>query len=161
MRTEEIISLPITELSDPKGCILWLWFTNNHMIEAAKCLETWGFKLKTILTWEKVTNDGTRTRFGTGHWLRNATEHCSLAVRGEVRAFSGETLTNESTILHAPRREHSRKPEAFYRMVETLCPSMKKLEMFARETRNGWDSWGNEVGKFDEKAQPKESRLSA
>jgi N6-adenosine-specific RNA methylase IME4 len=161
MRTDEIISLPITELSDPKGCILWLWFTNNHMIEAAKCLETWGFKLKTILTWEKVTNDGTRTRFGTGHWLRNATEHCSLAVRGEIRAFSGQTLTNESTILHAPRREHSRKPEAFYRMVETLCPNMKKLEMFARETRSGWDSWGNEVGKFDEKAQPKGSRLSA
>ncbi|MEH2233898.1 MAG: MT-A70 family methyltransferase [Nostoc sp.] len=110
MRTEEILALPIPELCGSNGCILWLWFTNNHMIEAAQCLQTWGFELKTILTWEKVTKDGTKTHLGVGHWLRNSTEHCALAVRGNVKAFSGRTLTNESTILHSPRREHSRKP---------------------------------------------------
>lgn len=161
MRTEEILSLPMRELLDPKGGVLWLWFTNNHLSETSKCLEAWGFELKTILTWEKVTNDGSRTRFGTGHWLRNATEHCALAVRGEVRAFSGRTLTNESTILHAPRREHSRKPDEFYDMVEKLCPNMKKLELFARETRSGWDSWGNEVDKFDPKEKHHSSLIGA
>ncbi|AVH63719.1 MT-A70 family methyltransferase [Nostoc sp. 'Peltigera membranacea cyanobiont' N6] len=155
MRTEEILALPIPELCGSNGCILWLWFTNNHMIEAAHCLETWGFELKTILTWEKVTKDNTKTHLGVGHWLRNSTEHCALAVRGNVKAFAGRTLTNQSSILHSPRREHSRKPEQFFELVEKLCPDMTKLEMFARESRVGWDCWGDEALKFD---QPVEER---
>ncbi|UKP01139.1 MT-A70 family methyltransferase [Nostoc sp. UHCC 0870] len=150
MRTEEILALPIPELCDKSGCVLWLWFTNNHMIEAAQCLQVWGFELKTILTWEKVTKDGTKTHIGVGHWLRNSTEHCALAVRGNVKAFSGRTLTNESTILHAKRREHSPKPPQFFELVDKLCPDMTKLEMFARESRDGWDSWGDEADLFDE-----------
>ncbi|MBD2511128.1 adenine-specific DNA methyltransferase [Nostoc muscorum FACHB-395] len=150
MRTEEILALPIPELCGSNGCILWLWFTNNHMIEAAQCLETWGFELKTILTWEKVTKDGTKTHLGVGHWLRNSTEHCALAVRGNVKAFAGRTLTNQSTILHSPRREHSRKPESFYQLVDKLCPDITKLEMFARESRDGWDCWGDEADLFDQ-----------
>jgi N6-adenosine-specific RNA methylase IME4 len=155
MHIQEILSLPVPDLSDRTGSVLWLWYTNNHMIEAAHCLQTWGFELKTILTWEKVTKDGTKTHLGVGHWLRNSTEHCALAVRGNVKAFSGRTLTNESTILHSPRREHSRKPENFYQLVDKLCPDITKLEMFARESRVGWDCWGDEALKFD---QPVEER---
>lgn len=150
MRTEEILALPIPELCGSNGCILWLWFTNNHMVEAAQCLQTWGFELKTILTWEKVTKDNTKTHLGVGHWLRNSTEHCALAVRGNVKAFAGRTLTNQSSILHSPRREHSRKPEQFFELVEKLCPDMTKLEMFARSSRVGWDCWGDEALKFDQ-----------
>ena len=150
MRTEEILALPIPELCNRNGCILWLWFTNNHMVEAAQCLQVWGFELKTILTWEKVTKDGTKTHLGVGHWLRNSTEHCALAVRGNVKAFAGRTLTNQSSILHSPRREHSRKPEQFFELVEKLCPDMTKLEMFARSSRVGWDCWGDEAGLFDQ-----------
>ncbi|MBC1224521.1 adenine-specific DNA methyltransferase [Nostoc sp. UCD121] len=155
MRTEEILALPIPELCGSNGCILWLWFTNNHMVEAAQCLQTWGFELKTILTWEKVTKDNTKTHLGVGHWLRNSTEHCALAVRGNVKAFAGRTLTNQSSILHSPRREHSRKPEQFFELVEKLCPDITKLEMFARSSRIGWDCWGDEALKFD---QPVEER---
>ncbi|MDZ8069938.1 MAG: MT-A70 family methyltransferase [Nostoc sp. DedQUE08] len=61
MHIQEILSLPVPDLSDRTGSVLWLWYTNNHMIEAAHCLETWGFELKTILTWEKVTKDNTKT----------------------------------------------------------------------------------------------------
>ncbi|MHC5747025.1 MAG: MT-A70 family methyltransferase [Nostoc sp.] len=150
MHIEEILSLPVPDLSDRTGSVLWLWYTNNHMIEAAQCLQTWGFELKTILTWEKVTKDGTKTHLGVGHWLRNSTEHCALAVRGNVKAFSGRTLTNESTILHSPRREHSRKPESFYQLVDKLCPDITKLEMFARESRDGWDCWGDQADLFDQ-----------
>ncbi|MBN3910570.1 MAG: adenine-specific DNA methyltransferase [Nostoc sp. NMS1] len=150
MHIEEILSLPVPDLSDRTGSVLWLWYTNNHMVEAAQCLQTWGFELKTILTWEKVTKDGTKTHLGVGHWLRNSTEHCALAVRGNVKAFSGRTLTNESTILHSPRREHSRKPENFYQLVDKLCPDITKLEMFARESRDGWDCWGDQADLFDQ-----------
>lgn len=160
MRTEEILALPIPELCGSNGCILWLWYTNNHMVEAAQCLQTWGFELKTILTWEKVTKDGTKTHLGVGHWLRNSTEHCALAVRGNVKAFSGRTLTNESTILHSPRREHSRKPESFYQLVDKLCPDITKLEMFARESRDGWDCWGDEALKFDQPVEQSQQDIS-
>ncbi|MHC5779010.1 MT-A70 family methyltransferase [Nostoc sp.] len=160
MRTEEILALPIPELCGSNGCILWLWFTNNHMVEAAQCLQVWGFELKTILTWEKVTKDNTKTHLGVGHWLRNSTEHCALAVRGNVKAFSGRTLTNESTILHSPRREHSRKPESFYQLVDKLCPDITKLEMFARESRYGWDCWGDEALKFDQPVEQSQQDIS-
>lgn len=146
MQPEEILRLPVPELCD-KDAVLWLWFTNNHMIEAANCISHWGFKLKTILTWEKVAKNGA-TRLGTGHWLRNCTEHCILATRGNVVSFShSKRLTNQPTILKAERREHSRKPDEFYDLVEHLCTG-SKLEMFARQKRIGWDAWGNEVDKF-------------
>ncbi len=147
MKTEEIIDLPIPSLCEEKGAILWLWTTNNHMPEACTCLQAWGFTLKTILTWEKVTKSG-KSRIGTGHWLRNATESCLLSTRGKVQSFSHrKKLTNQSTILHAQRREHSRKPEEFYQLVEHLCDG-SKLELFARQERHGWDAWGNEINKF-------------
>ncbi len=144
MALNQILDLPVPELSERAGCVLWLWYTNNHAAEAVKCLERWRFELKTILTWEKVTKAGT-PHIGTGHWLRNCTEHCFLATRGKVSSFAHtKLLTNQSTILRAPRTEHSRKPEAFYQLVEQLCQS-SKLEMFARRKREGWDSWGDEL----------------
>ena len=149
MKIEEILKLPVPDLCNQDGAVLWLWFTNNHMIEASQCIEHWGFELKTILTWLKVSKAG-NPRIGTGHWLRNCTEHCILATKGKVTSFShAKTLTNDSTILMSPRREHSRKPDEFYELVNKLCTS-SKLEMFARQKRQGWDSWGNETDKFKE-----------
>ena len=147
MNIEDILKLPVTSLCSPKGTVLWLWFTNNHILEASQCITHWNLTIKTVLTWEKIAKNG-KTRIGTGHWLRNCTEHCMLATFGQVKSFSHlKKLTNQPTILHAQRREHSRKPEEFYDLVEQLCDGTK-LEMFARQKRNGWDVWGNEIDKF-------------
>ena len=147
MKTEDIVNLPIPDLCEDKGAVLWLWTTNNHMPEACTCLQAWEFTLKTILTWSKVTKSG-NVRIGTGHYLRNSSEHCLLATTGKVPSFSHrKKLTNQSTILRAQRREHSRKPEEFYHLVEHFCEG-SKLELFARQQREGWDSWGNETDKF-------------
>lgn len=78
-----------------------------------------------------------------GDWLRGKTEHAILAVRGRPLV----TLTNQTTAFTAPVREHSRKPDEFYALVEALCPG-SKLEMFAREAREGWAAWGAEADKF-------------
>jgi len=87
-----------------------------------------------------------------GHWLRNCTEHCILATKGKPNSFKYlGTLTNQPTVLRARRREHSRKPEEFFKLVDSLC-SGEKLEMFARERRSGWDTWGDEVELFEEVA---------
>lgn len=142
------MQLPVRDLASDRGAVLWLWFTNSHMLEAAKCMEHWDFTLKTILTWEKISKSG-KTRIGTGHYLRNASEHCILATTGKIASFSHQkTLTNQSTILRAERRQHSRKPEEFYSLVESLCKG-NKIELFARQKREGWDSWGDEIDKFE------------
>ncbi len=132
MSTEEICALPVARHAEA-SCLLWLWTTNAFMRQVFVCLDAWGFQEKTILTWVK-------DRMGVGDWLRGRSEHCILAVRGKPLVM----LTNQTTVLEAPLREHSRKPEAFYALVEALCPGTK-LEMFAREARDGWQAWGAEA----------------
>src|SRR4051794_39948918 len=82
-----------------------------------------------------------KDRFGYGHWLRERTEHCIMAVRGKPTI----TLTNQSTWLDAPMRRHSEKPEEFYAMVGSLCPAPAYLDLFARKARPGWTAWGAEA----------------
>lgn len=152
MQFEEIRDLPIAQLADPKGCAMFLWTTNNHMADACKLLEIWGFTIKTIVTWEKITKAG-NTRIGNGHWFRSATEHCIIATKGKVPAFGSHSAIARKTpnLIKAERREHSRKPEEFYRLVEEVCQG-SKLEMFARQKRQGWDSWGDQVDMFEMEA---------
>lgn len=132
MSIEEICALPVGELAED-DCILWLWTTNAFMHEAYHCLNAWGFTPKTILTWDKVI-------LGLGDWLRNVTEHCIVATRGKPIV----TLTNQTTMIREQRGQHSRKPDAFYALVDALCPG-SKLEMFARSPRDGWERWGAEA----------------
>ena len=110
------------------------------MREAFTVLDAWGFQQKTILTWVKVSNSGT-DRFGMGHWLRGQTEHCIMAVRGKPIV----ELKNQSTVLYGPVGAHSQKPEAFYKLVERLCPAPRYAELFARRSRPNWDGHGDEA----------------
>ncbi len=121
-----------------KDCVLWLWTTNAFLADgsAARVVKSWGFESKTILTWIKP-------KMGNGWWLRNITEHCILAVRGNPKV----DLSNQTTELRAALGEHSAKPEAFYALVEQLCPSPSRIEMFAREPRKGWATTGAELPK--------------
>lgn len=136
MSLDEIAALPVRKVST-KDCILWLWVTNARMRDAFTILDSWGFREQTILTWAK-------NHMGRGWYLRNKTEHCVLATKGQPRL----ARTSQTTLLHARKREHSRKPDEFYRLVEGLCPG-RKLDLFAREARKGWATWGYEAGKFD------------
>jgi len=119
-----------------EDAVLWLWTTNAHMRVAFEVLDAWGFEHKTNLTWVK-------DRMGTGDWLRGQTEHCLMAVKGRPVV----TLTNQTTVIYGPLREHSRKPESFYGLVEGLCPG-SKVELFARNTRPGWAAHGDQTNLF-------------
>jgi len=113
---------------------LWMWTTNRHLVggEASQILKHWGFRPVSLLTWVKE-------RVGTGVWLRGQTEHAVLAVRGKPI----QPLKPESTLLRAPcTRTHSTKPDAFYELVERICPGSKD-EIFARRPRTGWTTWGS------------------
>ena len=142
MSIEAICAMPVMGMA-ADDAILWLWTTNAHIFEAADVASAWGFQPKTVLTWGK-------DRMGTGEWLRGQTEHCLMCVRGKPVV----TLTNQTTLLHGPMREHSRKPDEFYSMVEALCPvpAGGRVELFSRQARPGWVGAGAEVSKFDKAA---------
>jgi N6-adenosine-specific RNA methylase IME4 len=129
MTLDAIKALPVADLAHT-DCILWLWTTNAFIWEARECLDAWGFEKKTILTWVK-------DKMGIGDWLRGRSEHCLMAVKGKPLV----DLTNQTTVITGPLREHSRKPDAFYALVESLCPG-NKLEMFQLEPRENWQGWG-------------------
>ncbi|GAI84785.1 unnamed protein product [marine sediment metagenome] len=121
-------NIPATEDS-----VLWLWVPNAFLHDAFHVLEAWGFTYHTTLTWAK-------NFVGLGDWLGGQTEHCLLATKGSYHIFR----KNESTLLTAPRTKHSEKPDAFYELVERLCPGVK-IDIFARRKREGWNCWGAEV----------------
>ena len=137
MDLEEIKALPVPDIAD-QDAILWLWTTNAHLRVAFEVVECWGFQYKTLLTWVKH-------RMGTGEWLRGQTEHCLLATRGKPVFLQG----SHTTVLDGPRREHSRKPEEFYCLVEATCPG-GKVNLFSRQLRGDWQSYGSELRKFEE-----------
>ena len=134
MSLAEIQALKIPAADD---CVLWLWTTHKFMRHSFALLDAWGFQDKAILTWVK-------DRMGLGSWLRSQSEFCIMAVKGRPVI----NLTNQTTVLNGPLREHSRKPDEFYEMVEALCPG-RKLDFFSREGRDGWFQFGNDLEKFD------------
>jgi N6-adenosine-specific RNA methylase IME4 len=137
MDIEDIKAMPVQDIA-ADDAVLWLWTTNAHLRVVFDVVEAWGFEYKALLTWVK-------DRMGTGEWLRGQTEHCVLAARGKPVFLHG----NHSTVLEAPRREHSRKPEEFYAMVEATCAGAK-VEIFCRQARKGWQSFGDQTELFND-----------
>lgn len=119
-------------------CHLYVWATNNYMPDAFWLMDALGFNYKHLITWAK-------DRTGLGQYRRGQTEHCLFGVRG--KAVLPETKDRTSTLLGGgliQRGRHSQKPEEFFKDVERVSPG-PYLEMFARQQRQGWDVWGNEV----------------
>lgn len=134
----EMCQAELLELEPPfaKDCVLFLWSTHAFIWDAKQLLDKWGFSYKATLVWDKE-------KIGMGSWLRMQCEFCLVAVRGNP-AWNNTTWRD---IIREPRREHSRKPEAFYKMCEEVTVG-RKLEYFSRSKRVGWSSVGNESSKF-------------
>lgn len=151
MKLEEIRALPVRQLA-AKNCWVMLWTTPPHLRQALGLLDSWGATYSSILfTWVKLNPRAasklllTTADFhrGTGYTSRKNTELCLLAKFGRPKV-----LKSVDELIIAARRQHSRKPDmAFSRALE-FCQG-PHLEVFSRETRAGWDTWGNEAGKFD------------
>lgn len=142
MSLVDIESLPVDDLASRDAC-LFLWTTNSFLREGLDVMDAWGFTYKTTITWVKTKKDDPDTpSMKQGWWFRGATEHCLFGVRGKVRR---QSTTAHPTALLLPRiRQHSRKPDELYPVIEEMCPG-PYLEMFARRPREGWDSWGNQL----------------
>lgn len=145
MSLEEIKNLPINEISDNK-CHLYLWVPNALLPEGLEIMKNWGFEYKTNIIWHKITKDGKSDRRGVGFYFRNVTEILLFGIKGKnFRTLSpARSIPN---IINARKKEHSRKPEEQYTIIEN-CSLGPRIEIFARNRRQGWYSWGNEVDKF-------------
>lgn len=130
--TLSVAELKALVLPSAPDCVLWLWVINNRLHDGLHLLEAWGFEYKNMLTWAK-------DKIGLGQWLRGQTEHCLLGIKGHP-IFLGQSAT---TLLAAPRQDHSRKPDAFYTLVESICGG-SKVDYYSRQKRAGWESFGNE-----------------
>ena len=151
MSFEEICDLPVYDLAD-KNCILFLWVTDPILPSAFEVIKSWGFSYKTVgFYWAKTNkhvdvNSLSEKDFfcGLGYWTRANVEQCLLATKGKPKRLARDVRR----LLIDRRREHSRKPVEVYNRIERLAEG-PYLELFARETHEGWDTWGNQQGLFD------------
>ena len=140
MTMEEIFELPVNRLAAARAH-LYLWIPNALISEGLEVMRRWGFTYKTNLVWYKIRKDGGPDGRGVGFYFRNVTELVLFGVRGNMRTLdAGRTQTN---IITTRKREHSRKPDELYEIIEACSPG-PYLELFARHSRKGWVQWGNE-----------------
>jgi N6-adenosine-specific RNA methylase IME4 len=138
MSLDEICALPVLSLAAPDA-ILFMWTTAPHLQESFQVLAAWGFEYKTNAVWVK-------DKIGLGYFVRNQHELLLVATRGDMPSPS--PANRPPSVISAPRREHSRKPDEAYALIEAMYPALPKLELFACQRRPGWDVWGNETDKF-------------
>ncbi len=142
MTIEAIAALPVGAVAAPTAH-LYLWVPNAMLPEGLAVMKTWGFTYKSNIVWHKLRKNGGSDGRGVGFYFRNVTELILFGVRGK----SARTLAPGRTQINyigARKREHSRKPEAQYALIEACSPG-PYLEIFARGTRPGWLVWGNQA----------------
>jgi N6-adenosine-specific RNA methylase IME4 len=139
---EEIMALPVSRVAADMAH-LYLWVPNALLPDGLLVMEAWGFQYKSNLVWHKLRKDGGSDGRGVGFYFRNVTEIVLFGVRGK----NARTLApgrRQVNYIGARKREHSRKPDEQYRIIEACSPG-PFLELFARGTRAGWATWGNQA----------------
>lgn len=148
MEFDEIKALPIERLAAPVSH-LYLWIPNALLRHGLDVMEAWGFEYKTNLVWYKIRKDGGPDGRGVGFYFRNVTELLLFGVRGK-NARTLQPGRRQVNLLTSRKREHSRKPDEFYDVIESCSPG-PRLELFARHHRPSWDQWGDEHSQKYEK----------
>jgi N6-adenosine-specific RNA methylase IME4 len=155
MMLDEIKALPISEAAAPTAH-LYLWVPNALLAEGLAVMRAWGFTYKTNIVWHKIRKDGGSDGRGVGFYFRNVTELVLFGVRGKhARTLApGRRQVNyiqeQENYLAVRKREHSRKPDELYPVIEACSPG-PYLELFARGMRKNWLVWGNQA---DERYRP-------
>jgi N6-adenosine-specific RNA methylase IME4 len=135
MPLEEICALDVKSIATPDA-MLFLWAPPAFIEKGLLVLRSWGFELATTVVWVK-------DKIGTGYYFRSRHEHLILGKRGQP--ITPRPGSQSDSVIMAPRREHSAKPEALYDIIERMYPGLPRVELFARGQRAGWDVWGNQA----------------
>ncbi len=134
--TMEIADICDLKPETANDAILFLWGTSPKLREALTVMEAWGFTYKTNVVWIK-------DRFGMGYYARSQHELLLIGTKGKISPPLPEN--RQSSIIKGKRTQHSRKPQCTYTYIEKLYPDGIFMEMFARNRREDWGAWGNEV----------------
>jgi N6-adenosine-specific RNA methylase IME4 len=141
MGTADIAKLPIKELADD-NCALFMWVTMPKLNECFSLISDWGFEYKTCaFVWVKKNKVSPSWFMGMGRWTRSNAELCLIATKGKPKRVSASVRQ----IIDSPIEAHSKKPAETRERIVQLIGDLPKIELFARQKADGWDSWGNEV----------------
>jgi len=143
MDIEQICSLPVAGIA-AQTSHLYLWVPNALLPYGLRVMAAWGFEYKSNIVWHKVRKDGGSDGRGVGFYFRNVTELLLFGVRGK-NARTLQPGRRQVNYLQTRKREHSRKPDEIYDIIESCSPG-PRVELFARGVRPGWTVWGNQAG---------------
>ena len=156
MSIDDMKALPVSDIAD-RNAVLVMWAIGSHIDQALDLGRAWGFRYVTdLFYWAKqkqlrpnqldmFTGDVPPCPIGMGKYTRNQVEPCFLFKRGKGLPVLDHGVRQ---LIVEPKREHSRKPDRVYGDLETMFGQFARVELFTRTTREGWASWGNQVGKF-------------
>lgn len=141
MSLEDIKNLPINNLAD-KNCALFMWTTIPLLKDSFSVLDSWGFEYKSIaFVWIKLNKKSDTLFWGMGHWTRSNAELCILATKGHPKRKSAKV----HQVIMSHIQQHSKKPDEARERIIELIGDLPRIELFVREKKDGWDSWGNEI----------------
>lgn len=143
MDYKDICDLPVERLA-ADDCILFLWVTMPMLREGLEVIKSWGFEYKTVaFTWIKTNIHNTKPFFGIGYYTKSNAEICLLATKGTAHKLVKSNKV--SSVIITPKTKHSQKPQEAREKIVDLVGELPRVELFARQKVDGWDSWGNEV----------------
>jgi N6-adenosine-specific RNA methylase IME4/ParB-like chromosome segregation protein Spo0J len=136
MSVQEICDMPIANIC-ADDAVLIMWCSSSLLNDALQVVNAWGFTFKTSAVWDKNSA-------GQGAYFRQSHEVLMIGIKGNVPEVP--YAARPPSVLKYPRREHSRKPDELYQIIDEMYPELKKIELFARggNHRSGWSGWGNE-----------------
>ncbi len=142
MTIKDIKALPVVDMCDD-NCALFLWVTFPKLQEGLDTMKAWGFDYKTIaFNWVKTNKNNDKPFFGIGYYCKSNTEICLLGIKGKMKPVSNKV----SSVIISKKERHSKKPvEAIERIEELFGLDTKRVELFCRDPREGWDVWGNQI----------------
>lgn len=135
MALKDITELPVEQIAC-ESSVIFLWVTSPKLIEGIEILHQWGFEYRTCMVWIK-------DKIGMGYYARQRHELLLIGSKGEMPCPLPENRPD--SVMEAPRGKHSEKPDLIYEHLEKMYPEFEKIELFSRNKREGWQSWGNQV----------------
>ena len=146
MTLDEISALPVASIA-AEPAHLYLWVPNALLPDGLAVMKAWGFSYKSNIVWHKIRKDGGSDGRGVGFYFRNVTELVLFGVRGRNARTLGPGR-RQVNVLQSRKREHSRKPDELYPLIEACSPG-PYIELFARGSRHNWTSFGNEAERYE------------
>lgn len=134
MELEDIKGMKIKDITEDNA-VLFLWVTSPILEESFEVIKAWGFKYKSSIVWDKEI-------MVMGHYVGIRHELLLICTKGSCTPFIKELTPS---VIKIKREGHSKKPNKFREIIDSLYPYGRRIELFAREKTEGWEVFGNEA----------------